>query len=927
MPARRRQVYCDCAHCVRGSGSPRGQLFESAIAKNAHLARLRVENESISQEEIDSQAARLFVSTVIDEGPDTYHSLDRNDVDFTSTIPVPDILGCVNRLSLTTNGQNNQPSKQPARSDSSAQPTPRHLPSISNQPCQQKPKPNRLVTRNLQLLTNIQARISAADARLSAPTHDRLCKIESEIAELHSALSKINTRSDSVTSCKQEVAKGLETLNDRVTELRTTIVDTRSNPVKYDSSKLDFHHLYHHLKSTIGHHYEHPINQCTPAAQVSMFLGVVCSVMMGISRSAGDLIMALIGVILRLFSAGSEDPIQSRTISQVPQSIAQALAKFNLEGRTTVYAACPSCHFTYEPRTVSDGYVYPKHCTHRRTPGDEPCNEPLLRNDVPQPTPLKPFVYHSFRDYLAGLISQHEQAMDNACDDCYESLNHPPPTVLSDVFDGEFIRTFEGPAPRTLFIKRPDNEGRYLFALNIDFFNPEGMRNRGAKASCGVIIMACLNLPLNIRYLPENLYLAGIIPGPFEPRLTDINHYVRPVINDMVIAWDRGFHITRTPKYSEGRNTRSAIAIVVNDLPAARKTAGLGSHGFHIYCSVCDCSNLSTRGRVDYENWVPRDLQELRKAAEDWRDAPTEATRCSLFDEKGVRWSELWRLPYWNPTRQLVVDPMHCLLEGLAKHHSRDVIELCSSTAARKVRLMPAFEHEFSEPDKSQLTDREAKHVEQIQVQLTTPLQGGDLIGSTEDNLERLKKRLMSKNINPLKFVVEDLALHFASETSDPVHPDPIDEPKSDDDESDEDESDEDEPDEDESDNDKSEYEVHAIVDSRLKKGVLEYRVEWKGYEHTKDYRSWEPLDCLTNAKLCIRQFHERFPGKPSHSDLVQRQGARRQGARRRGPTKAQLVQTLLDWVGHRYPYSPASTDIKNRSVRNNLFMQTVVSR
>lgn len=238
MPARRSQVYCDCSHCVKSSGNPRGRLFESAIARTAHLARLRVENESIAaQEDIESRAARLFVSTVIDDGPDTYHSLDHTDVDFTLTIPVPDILGCVNRLSLTSNGQHNQPSEQPTHSDSSAQPPPQPLPSLSNQPCQQKTKPNRRVTRQFQQLANIQARISTADAMLSTPTHDHLCKIESEVAQLHDALSKI--KHPSVSSCKEDVVKALDALNDRVTELRITIVDTRSGPVKYNSSKFN----------------------------------------------------------------------------------------------------------------------------------------------------------------------------------------------------------------------------------------------------------------------------------------------------------------------------------------------------------------------------------------------------------------------------------------------------------------------------------------------------------------------------------------------------------------------------------------------------------------------------------------------------------------------------------------------------------------
>ncbi|KAF9233015.1 hypothetical protein BU15DRAFT_7288, partial [Melanogaster broomeanus] len=62
--------------------------------------------------------------------------------------------------------------------------------------------------------------------------------------------------------------------------------------------------------------------------------------------------------------------------------------------------------------------------------------------------------------------------------------------------------------------------------------------------------------------------------------------------------------------------------------------------------------------------------------AEQWRDAPSTAERERLFKEHGVRWSELWRLPYWDPARQLVVDAMHCILEGLVAHHTRRLLVL-----------------------------------------------------------------------------------------------------------------------------------------------------------------------------------------------------------------------------------------------------------
>src|ERR1051326_6862124 len=49
-------------------------------------------------------------------------------------------------------------------------------------------------------------------------------------------------------------------------------------------------------------------------------------------------------------------------------------------------------------------------------------------------------------------------------------------------------------------------------------------------------------------------------------------------------------------------------------------------------------------------------------------------TYCTTQDERDahifanlVRWSEMLRLPYFNPIRHLIVNPMHCLFFGIAK--------------------------------------------------------------------------------------------------------------------------------------------------------------------------------------------------------------------------------------------------------------------
>ncbi|KIN93292.1 hypothetical protein M404DRAFT_93266, partial [Pisolithus tinctorius Marx 270] len=168
---------------------------------------------------------------------------------------------------------------------------------------------------------------------------------------------------------------------------------------------------------------------------------------------------------------------------------------------------------------------------------------------------------------------------------------------------------------------------------------------------------------------PENLYLAaGIIPGPKQPSLEKLNHYIRPLIDDLLVAWERGIRFSKTAKFPDGQVTHSATALTVYDLPAAHHLAALTGVGSHFFCSVCDCYHKNNYGRVDHEHWAPQDRDKLRFHAEQWWDAVSSADR-ELFKDHGVHYSELWHLPYWDPTRQLVIDSMHCILEGLVQHH------------------------------------------------------------------------------------------------------------------------------------------------------------------------------------------------------------------------------------------------------------------
>ena len=52
------------------------------------------------------------------------------------------------------------------------------------------------------------------------------------------------------------------------------------------------------------------------------------------------------------------------------------------------------------------------------------------------------------------------------------------------------------------------------------------------------------------------------------------------------------------------------------------------------------------------------------------------AQQKKIEQEFGVRYSELCRLPYYDPIRCHLIDPMHCLLLGIAKHTLKIWIEV-----------------------------------------------------------------------------------------------------------------------------------------------------------------------------------------------------------------------------------------------------------
>ena len=202
-------------------------------------------------------------------------------------------------------------------------------------------------------------------------------------------------------------------------------------------------------------------------------------------------------------------------------------------------------------------------------------------------------------------------------------------------------------------------------------------------SSSGVVYIVIQNLPRELRYKTENIILIGIIPGPREPKLV-MNSYLAPLVDELQELW-KGVEI-EVPHSVYGFDSvtiRAALSCVSCDLPAVRKVCGFYGHMATKGCSKClhsfTVSGIGSRtdySGYDRETWELRTKSKHLEVCRQFCSANTLAAQNELGSTHGLRYSVLVELPYFDPIRMHVVDPMHNLLLGTAKHALQTWIDL-----------------------------------------------------------------------------------------------------------------------------------------------------------------------------------------------------------------------------------------------------------
>jgi hypothetical protein len=361
-----------------------------------------------------------------------------------------------------------------------------------------------------------------------------------------------------------------------------------------------------------------------------------------------------------------------------PASLYLAKKMLNISQPKKQLAVCNNCHKLYNVKNIveykEEGKAAIANCLHEEFPYNpvpsrrNKCNNPLSilkkRKDGIIAVPRMIYPKLSIRQQLSMLYQRpgFEDMLE------LSGVQRGGVNTYSDIYDGKVWKTF--PFDGSTFFTTETATTHLGLLFNLDWFQPFSY----TQHSTGAIYASICNLPRTERNKPENIIYLGFLPGPKEVGLDRINHYLAPIVDELLELW-RGWRVPKTYQCTDGLDIKVALIIGSSDTPATRKLFGHGSAVMK--CHRCEKRSTYSEvyrkthygGMQDYDKWVTNPINPSlhRQYAHEWLQCNSKSSRDTHFKEHGVRWAELLRLPYMDPIRFAVVDPMHCLFLGVAK--------------------------------------------------------------------------------------------------------------------------------------------------------------------------------------------------------------------------------------------------------------------
>ena len=212
-----------------------------------------------------------------------------------------------------------------------------------------------------------------------------------------------------------------------------------------------------------------------------------------------------------------------------PSSSYTSRKLLQISKRSKTYAVCTECNTLYNTSDVvaEEGFK----CKHVEFPQTKrkPCEAELtvhvpIANEIKR-RPKLLFLLPNLKIQINSLYqrSEFKQQLRKWTNRVVDS------DMLADIYDGRIWKDFPNISNVPYFT--PETADSHLgIMMNLDWFQPFD----SSVYSCGAIYGVICNLPREIRFKKENMLILGLLPGPNEVKLHKINHFLSPIVDELL---------------------------------------------------------------------------------------------------------------------------------------------------------------------------------------------------------------------------------------------------------------------------------------------------------------------------------------------------------------------------------------------------------
>jgi hypothetical protein len=252
-------------------------------------------------------------------------------------------------------------------------------------------------------------------------------------------------------------------------------------------------------------------------------------------------------------------------------------------------------------------------------------------------TTIDYFISNSIEDNLIKIVTKNSESISKYKEDLLQLDGD----VISDINNGEWHRSLE------------DRDSTITVNLNTDGVAPF---NSSKKSSLWPILLTVNDLPPSLRYQKRNVLAAGYWFSDVQP---DMSLFLEPFITEINRLSLHGIHMN---------NRQYKIKVCCCCLDSVARAKVLKIKMFNGYYGCTFCLHPVVNQRFPYMQSEERCLTSLLQDITDWENL-SDVQKRNGESCNGVKGrTELLSIEGFDPTIQMPVDFMHCVLLGVMKH-------------------------------------------------------------------------------------------------------------------------------------------------------------------------------------------------------------------------------------------------------------------